>query len=722
MKFVIPLHKATQNNLALIGGKGAALAVMHQDGVNLPLTLCITTGAYLEYVSSTGLNERIQLELNRKQFKDMRWEEIWDAALRIRNMFLNRPMPKPLYETLQKAVAVHFENRAAVVRSSAPGEDSAGASFAGLHESYVNVKGIERILEYVRRVWASLWSDAALLYRQELGLDAHKCSMAVLVQEIVRGDRSGVVFSRSPVNPEHSVIEAVHGLNQGLVDGLVEPDRWDLDRNSGELILHTPARRHRAMVPALNGVKLQALAAAKKKAPPLGHADYQKIFMIARRLESLFHAPQDIEWTFRGNRLFLLQSRPITTENKNDSEDRRSWYLSLRRSFENLKELREKIQTELIPEMIRTADRLAGRDLTKLSDTELAGEIKRRDGINTHWVQVYWKEFIPFAHGVRLFGQFYNDTLKPQNPYEFVDLLKDSKMVSLARNRMLLEMAGMVRQSKRLADRLARREYGRLGPKFKKCLDEFVQKFGDLTCMVAGGTACDAEADALFRLVLEMSKHPPKLSSNSKATSGKEKAQAFLRRFKGDKRKQASAYLDLARTSYQLRDDDNIYLGRIEAQLIGAVHEGKRRLALKRKVAKRLTAVIQNVAVETDKKQAGPADNLLGEKIKARQLVGHPAGPGIATGKARVIFNHGDLAGFKFGEILVCDAVDPNMTFVVPLATAIVERRGGMLIHGAIIAREYGLACVTGIPAAIAKIKTGDQVTVDGYLGIVTIA
>ena len=78
-----------------------------------------------------------------------------------------------------------------------------------------------------------------------------------------------------------------------------------------------------------------------------------------------------------------------------------------------------------------------------------------------------------------------------------------------------------------------------------------------------------------------------------------------------------------------------------------------------------------------------------------------------------------DLLEFKSGEILVCDAVDPNMTFVIPLAGGVVERRGGMLIHGAIIAREYGLPCVTGVPEATRRIRTGDALTVDGYLGIV---
>jgi rifampicin phosphotransferase len=108
-------------------------------------------------------------------------------------------------------------------------------------------------------------------------------------------------------------------------------------------------------------------------------------------------------------------------------------------------------------------------------------------------------------------------------------------------------------------------------------------------------------------------------------------------------------------------------------------------------------------------------------RLKARQILGQPAGPGIARGKARVILSPSDLFDFKSGEILVVDAIDPNMTFVVPISAGIVERRGGMLIHGAIIAREYGLPCVTGVPDATSLIHTGDEVTVDGYLGIVII-
>jgi pyruvate,water dikinase len=105
--------------------------------------------------------------------------------------------------------------------------------------------------------------------------------------------------------------------------------------------------------------------------------------------------------------------------------------------------------------------------------------------------------------------------------------------------------------------------------------------------------------------------------------------------------------------------------------------------------------------------------------LKARQLTGQPAGPGLARGRARVVRSPDDLGRFRSGEILICDAVDPNMTFVIPLAAGIVERRGGMLIHGAIIAREYGLPCVTGVPEILRFVASGDVVTVDGYLGIV---
>jgi pyruvate,water dikinase len=113
--------------------------------------------------------------------------------------------------------------------------------------------------------------------------------------------------------------------------------------------------------------------------------------------------------------------------------------------------------------------------------------------------------------------------------------------------------------------------------------------------------------------------------------------------------------------------------------------------------------------------------NSLDSSESPRQLVGQPAAPGMATGTARCLRNVEDLGRFEAGEVLVCDAIQPTMTHLVPLASAVVERRGGMLIHGAIIARELGIPCVNGIPHAVEVLHDGDLLTVDGHLGIVTV-
>jgi pyruvate,water dikinase len=693
----------------------------------IPDTLCITGDAYRSYVSQTGLRERISLELHRKEFSQMRWEEIWDCATRIRSLFLRKPIPSAIEADLKASIASWFSGKAVAVRSSALDEDGTAASFAGLHESFVNIRGFESILKHVRLVWASLWSDAALLYRQEIGLDVEKSAMAVVVQEVVVGDRSGVAFTRNPVAPSQGVIESVHGMNQGLVDGIVEPDRWTVDRRTREILFHTPALRQYWLVPDENGVRKAPLPRDTAKRPPLNPQEVRAVYDMALRAEEYFDAPQDVEWTVRDHDIHLLQSRPITTLKSEDGKDNRGWYLSLHRTFENLKALRQRLEMDFIPAMVHEADRLSKLDLNTLSDQDLAAEIRRRWEINHKWVNIYWEEFIPFAHGIRLFGQFYNDAVQPDDPYEFIDLLSDTQMVSVKRNRMLEELADIIRKDSRLAESL--RGSGHIDETsiFNRKVERFIREYGDLSCSVTGGTQCLQAKEPLVNILLEMATHPPVSTARQglKRTDSLEKA--FLSRFDGGERAQAAEKLDLARASYQLRDDDNIYLGRIESQLLAAIQAARRRVSdlNQEKRTGGVSQILIDVLADLDHpispktSEEESDENPL--KIKPRQLIGQPAGPGIARGSARVIREHSDLADFQHGDVMVCDAVDPNMTFVVPLAAAVVERRGGMLIHGAIIAREYGLPCVTGIPDATILVQTGEDVTVDGYLGIVTV-
>jgi pyruvate,water dikinase len=724
MKLILSSGDITASDLRRVGGKALALAALAGAGFRVPAFLCLTADAYRAFVDGSGLRERILLELHRKDFKEMRWEEIWDCATRIRNLFLRKPWPASLEAVLRRELQERFGERPVVIRSSAPEEDAAGSSFAGLHESYVNVRGTPAVLEHIRKVWASLWSDAALLYRQELGLDAGRSAMAVVVQELAEGDVSGVCFSQSPTEPSQAVVEGVYGLNQALVDGDVQPDRWILDRDFGRILAHAPAPRTRKLTAAGQGIEFAELPDDLRGRAPLGAEEVLAVYELALRAERHFGRPQDLEWTLCGGSLHLLQSRPVTAQAQAPEGDRRAWYLSLHRSFESLKELRRKIEGEQIPAMIRTADALAGIDLGQLSDGELAAEIRRRWEINHHWSNVYWADFIPFAHGIRLFGQVYNDQLKPDDPYEFVNLLTRTEMASLERNRLLAALADQVRENRDLADCLEAGDCLEKAPEFRQAMERFIERFGDLSCSVTGGTQCEGAARPLARILLAMASRPTNAAGGARPVPAAALAQRFLDSFPESRRSEAGELLDLARASYRLRDDDNIHLGRIESHLTAAAAEGRRRLGLAGTADPgrgELQAALEGLDFGSRHPAAATASASLEDGVRPRQLIGQPAGPGLARGPARVVCRHADLEEFAWGEVLVCDAVDPNMTFVVPLSAAVVERRGGMLIHGAIIAREYGIPCVTGVPEAATLIRTGDLLTVDGYLGIVTV-
>ncbi len=343
MKWILTYDTLSPETRGLVGGKARRIARLQDLGFAVPFWFCITTETYNAFLDQTGLRERIALELHRKVFEEMRWEEVWDCALRIRHMFQTTPLPAVISEDLVRAVKDRFGNSPVAVRSSALDEDSQKASFAGLHASYVNVRGADAVIDHLRKVWASLWSDAALLYRKEIGLDVSESAMAVMVQGLVSGKCSGVVFSRSPTRADQLVIEAVHGLNQGLVDGTIEPDRWQVDRASREITSHTPAKRKFTVGAVDTGVRKLPLDEKLAEAVPLTPVMVGEVVDMALEAEAKFGSAQDIEWTFDHDRLVVLQSRDITTQS-GGGDDQRGWYLSLHRSWVSCSKLRCKLR------------------------------------------------------------------------------------------------------------------------------------------------------------------------------------------------------------------------------------------------------------------------------------------------------------------------------------------------------------------------------------------
>jgi pyruvate,water dikinase len=245
----------------------------------------------------------------------------------------------------------------------------------------------------------------------------------------------------------------------------------------------------------------------------------------------------------------------------------------------------------------------------------------------------------------------------------------------------------------------------------------------------------DDRPDLVLSIVRQLASEPGRPPGAEGEVEADAREEEFLAAVGPDRREEAREMLRVGRLSWQLRDDDNVLMGRLRNQLQRAMVlaaerlEGAGRLKpatpVGMKAAEALCQALRNpdggpVTLPTSAKPVSRSDPLdLG--VSPRQLIGQPAAHGLATGNACIVKGPEDFRRFQKGDVLVCDAVQPTMTHLVPLASAIVERRGGMLIHGAIIARELGVPCVNGVPNATGLLKDGDLVTVDGTLGIVTV-
>jgi phosphohistidine swiveling domain-containing protein len=714
MHWLIPFTEVNRATVKTLGGKAIMLARLQQEGFMVPAGYCLPVSVYHDFLVETGLDAFIAMELQRKAFGEMRWEELWDVSLRIRNHFVTRAWPKAMKDKLLDDLSEGPANWPAVaVRSTAPGEDSASQSFAGLHESRVMLQGAEAILEAVRIVWASLWSDGALLYRHELGLDPCKSGMAVIIQEMVVGNVSGILFTRAPQNSNVMMAEAVWGLNQALVDGSIEPDRWQFNRSTGAVtgkheVAHTVALR-----PTKQGAELSPLGKTQRGQSPFDEVLCRELFQAGCQLEASLGKALDIEWTYSDKGLHILQARPITTSLQSEAVDERPWYLSLHRSLDNLEALRLELEEQVLPGMDQDAEKMVAVELSQLTNQKLAEEYLNRSRILDKWLSIYKEKCIPMAHGLRLFGEFYNDLLKPEDPHEFISLLHSDNLLAVQRNRQLSEMAKLLRKDHRLLQQIKDGCEIPEGSNLKVMLEAFNREYSGINWVL------HQELDLTSWLVKLAEQDGDDKNEGLKQA---DREQAFFDQVPEAESGMADRILAVAKASYLLRDNDNLYLGKVRAGVSSAEQEVRKRIGsgASEGLDKTLPETTGKKVFSRYESQREPVERPEHWQI-ARQLVGQPAGPGVNSGPARVLNNTSVLTDFKAGEVLVCDAIEPNMTFLAPLAAAIIERRGGMLVHGAIIAREYGIPCVTGIPEATKVIKSGDQLTVDGYLGIVTI-
>ena len=236
------------------------------------------------------------------------------AAAAVRQAVLALELSPELRDAIAGAYAELGDDHPVAVRSSACAEDSEAASFAGQQETYLNVRGAAEVLVRVRECWASFFSERALFYRSRKG-SLTDLAIAVVVQRQLAPEKAGVMFTVDPVRGrrDQMVIEGVWGLGELLVSGQVTPDHYVVARD-GTLKRAQVAEQAVALLPLPGGgTRLQDLEAERGAARVLADEELRELAALGNRLQELFGGPQDVEWAYQKGRLYLLQSRPVTT-------------------------------------------------------------------------------------------------------------------------------------------------------------------------------------------------------------------------------------------------------------------------------------------------------------------------------------------------------------------------------------------------------------------------
>jgi pyruvate,water dikinase len=324
---------ADAHDPAVVGGKGASLGELTRAGVAVPPGFVVTVDAFAAAVAAIDPSGALRAELSALGAADL--TGIAAAAARLRALVTGAPLPDDVYAAIAVAYAKLgtgdsaseiLINADVAVRSSATAEDSAEASFAGLQDTYLGVVGIASVHDHVCRCWASLYNDESVAYRRRLRLPEAGVSMAVVVQRMVAPRAAGVMFTRSPVTGDRSVvaIEATWGLGSALVSGDVTPDAFIVSKVTGEITTRRVSPKIKVHSYRSNGpgVTVEETPSSLRDVPSLTDDEIRALAAIGRRVEAHYGAAQDIEWALldggaadappAAERIVLLQSRPET--------------------------------------------------------------------------------------------------------------------------------------------------------------------------------------------------------------------------------------------------------------------------------------------------------------------------------------------------------------------------------------------------------------------------
>ncbi len=311
MQYIKFLQHITKNSVAEAGGKGSSLGEMTHAGLQVPPGFVVLANAFDRFLMETELDAEIEAVLKKIKPKDV--NSVDKSSAEIREMMHETKIPRDLQDEIKDSFK-NLKTKFVAVRSSATAEDSRVASWAGELETYLNVTE-KNLITSVMKCWSSLFTPRAIFYRFEKKLHRKTVSVAVVVQEMVQSEISGIAFTVHPVTKDYNqmVIEAGFGLGEAIVSGQVTPDTYIVHKDDFSVLDISVSEQSMMITRSAGGnvhKKLSPKAGGKQK---LTGRQIVELAKLCKKIEQHYHHPQDIEWAWAKGKFHITQSRPITT-------------------------------------------------------------------------------------------------------------------------------------------------------------------------------------------------------------------------------------------------------------------------------------------------------------------------------------------------------------------------------------------------------------------------
>ncbi|HFJ9468761.1 phosphoenolpyruvate synthase [Bacillus paranthracis] len=311
--FVLDFQEIEKGQPSLVGGKGLNLGELSNiQGIQVPEGFCVTTVGYEKAIEQNEELQTLLQQLTKLKLEDR--AQIGEMSKEIREVIMAVQIPSDVVEAVAHYLSRFGNEHAYAVRSSATAEDLPYASFAGQQDTYLNIIGKEAILQHVRKCWASLFTERAVMYRMQNGFEHNQVSICVVVQKMVFPEASGILFTADPITSSRKIlsIDASFGLGEALVSGLVSADNYKVKEGK---ITETMIATKKLAIYAVKegGTETKQIDSAQQKIQTLSERQILQLEQIGRQIEAYFGCPQDIEWCLARNTFYIVQSRPITT-------------------------------------------------------------------------------------------------------------------------------------------------------------------------------------------------------------------------------------------------------------------------------------------------------------------------------------------------------------------------------------------------------------------------